>query len=813
MSQDLNQDQKDPSAYGAESITVLKGLEAVRKRPGMYIGDTDDGSGLHHMIYEVVDNSIDEALAGHCKNVYVSINSDGSVTVRDDGRGIPVEMHEEGVSTAEVVMTQLHAGGKFDKNSYKISGGLHGVGVSVVNALSSLLRLTIWRDGKKYQMEFADGVAKYPLKEVGESGGMRGTEVTFMPSTETFSMIEFDFGTVSQRMREMAFLNRGVNITVEDHRFGKENSIKFDSNSGLIEFLKYISKGKTGLHEEIHLTNKENDITVDVALQWNDSYHETVMCFTNNIRQRDGGTHLAGFRAGLTRAFNQYAEQNMSKKDTVEISSDDMREGLSYIISAKVPDPKFSSQTKDKLVSGDVRSVVESITFDRLCHWFETHPAETKTIVEKAITAAQARLAARKARDLARKKNTLDGFSLPGKLSDCQEKDPALRELFLVEGESAGGTAKQGRDRKNQAVLALRGKILNVEKVRFDKMLSSEVITTLIGALGAGIGKDEVNMDNLRYHKIIIMTDADVDGSHIKTLLLTFFYRQLPQVIENGFLYIAQPPLYKLKRGSTETYIKDEKALTEYLVTNAVKSCMMSNSDGTEFAGNDLSNIFKSFLEISDRIRKFPFNIDEKIISAVIFSGINEDDFDDVSVLSGKVEKLNHTIKNFNQIDEDYQWSFKSETNEGENFINGSRIIRGITENVLIKKEHLLTPEVRSIVHSSQFTEIRSILANYVVIKVGDNETTIKDPLSLADHISNVAKKGISLQRFKGLGEMNANQLWETTLDPETRTILRVNITDAQHADEVFTTLMGEEVEPRRHFIIDNAIKVKDLDT
>jgi DNA gyrase subunit B len=503
----------------------------------------------------------------------------------------------------------------------------------------------------------------------------------------------------------------------------------------------------------------------------------------------------------------------MSKKDTVEISSDDMREGLSYIISAKVPDPKFSSQTKDKLVSGDVRSVVESITFERLCHWFETHPAETKTIVEKAITAAQARLAARKARDLARKKNTLDGFSLPGKLSDCQEKDPALRELFLVEGESAGGTAKQGRDRKNQAVLALRGKILNVEKVRFDKMLSSEVITTLIGALGAGIGKDEVNMDNLRYHKIIIMTDADVDGSHIKTLLLTFFYRQLPQVIENGFLYIAQPPLYKLKRGSTETYIKDEKALTEYLVANAVKSCMMRNSDGTEFAGNDLSNIFKSFLEISHRIRKFPFNIDEKVISAVIFSGVNENDFDDSAILSGKIEKLNQTIKSFNQIDEDYQWSFKIEVNENENFINGSRIIRGITENVLIKKEHLLTPEVRSIVHSSQFTEIRSILANYVVIKVGEVETTLKDPLSLADYISNVAKKGISLQRFKGLGEMNANQLWETTLDPETRTILRVNITDAQHADEVFTTLMGEEVEPRRHFIIDNAIKVKDLDT
>lgn len=806
--------------YGADSIKVLKGLDAVRKRPGMYIGDTDDGTGLHHMVYEVLDNAIDEALAGHCTKIHVSINADGSVSVRDDGRGIPVEMHEEGVSTAEVVMTQLHAGGKFDKNSYKISGGLHGVGVSVVNALSSILKLTIWRDGKEHFMEFSHGNAIVPLQIVGDSHGKRGTQVTFTPSTETFTNIEFIFETLEERIKELAFLNHGVHIVLEDCRVGKEKVCDFKYDGGIAEFVKYIARNKSALHEIVSLRGEENDIVVEISMQWTDAYHETCRCFTNNIPQRDGGTHLAGFRGGLTRAVNQYAPLHMAKKNEVEITGEDIREGLVCIISAKVPDPKFSSQTKDKLVSSEVRTVAESITYDKLCYWFEQNPAEAKKIVEKVTIAAQARIAARKARELARRKTALDSFSMPSKLSDCQEKDPALSELFLVEGDSAGGTSKQGRDRRTQAILPLRGKILNVEKVRFDKMLSSDVITTLLGALGIGIDKEEMDISKLRYHKIIIMTDADVDGSHIRTLLLTFFYRQMPQIIENGYLYIAQPPLYRIKQGSKEMYLKDNAALEDYIISNAVSGAVLRNGNGLEISGEHLKSVMYSALNLVEYLEQIPVKIDKNIILAMALASVLPKDFDDQAVLQ---EKLNLASKITNEITEyeiSDRWVFEIEEYDEillEESIRSNRIVikrtvRGVTQNVMFDKKLASMPEFVRIVTSKKVEELKSIVVGKCQLIHGNGTYEFINHIAFAKIVSEIGKKNATLQRFKGLGEMNADQLKETTLDPENRILRRVRVHDAQKADDIFTTLMGEVVEPRRNFIIDNAMNVRDID-
>lgn len=807
--------------YGADSIKVLKGLDAVRKRPGMYIGDTDDGTGLHHMVYEVLDNAIDESLAGHCTKIDVKINSDGSVTVRDNGRGIPTEMHPEGVSTAEVVMTQLHAGGKFDKNSYKVSGGLHGVGVSVVNALSSLLKLRIWRDGKEYYMEFVHGNASFPLKIVGESN-LKGTEVSFMPSTETFTNVEFEFEILEERIRELAFLNHGVHIILADERIGKEKGVDFNYVGGLTAFVKYLARNKSPLHESVYISGEQDDTVSEVALQWTDSYHETCCCFTNNIPQKDGGTHLAGFRGGLTRAINQYIPQHLPKKDAVEITSEDIREGLTCIVSVKVPDPKFSSQTKDKLVSSEVRPVVEGITYDKLCHWFEINPNETKKIVEKVAMAAQARIAAKKARELARRKTALDSFSMPSKLSDCQERDPSLCELFLVEGDSAGGTAKQGRDRKNQAILPLRGKILNVEKVRFDKMLSSEVITTLIGALGIGIGQDEMDMSKLRYHKIIIMTDADVDGSHIRTLLLTFFYRQMPQIIQNGYLYIAQPPLYKIKRGSSEVYLKDDKELNSYIVNHVYNGSILKTNSGSDIAGEHLKNILFETLDLSSQLNSLPIKTDENIILSLVFSGISIKDFDSIENLEEKTSKIQTLCDQISTYeDSDYRWSFliekierKSELDEQiiEEFqIKAKRTIRSVEQSFVIDKKIVSIPEISKILHSKSIEDLKD-LSNKCKLIHQTGEHNFKNILEFAKIIYEIGKKGCTLQRFKGLGEMNSEQLWETTLDPSARTLLKVEVHDAQKADNVFTTLMGEVVEPRRNFIIENALKVKVVD-
>nr|WP_146821510.1 DNA topoisomerase (ATP-hydrolyzing) subunit B [Candidatus Deianiraea vastatrix] len=802
--------------YGADSIKVLKGLDAVRKRPGMYIGDTDDGTGLHHMVYEVLDNAIDESLAGHCTKINVCINENGSVTVRDNGRGIPTQMHEEGVSTAEVVMTQLHAGGKFDKNSYKVSGGLHGVGVSVVNALSSHLKLRIWRDGKEHVMEFSHGVADYPLKIVGDSD-QKGTEVTFMPSTETFSDIEFKFETLEERIRELAFLNHGVFIILEDKRLGREKLIEFKYDGGVAEFVKHLARAKTALHQIVSIRGAENDIVVEVSMQWTDAYTETCRCFTNNIPQRDGGTHLAGFRGGLTRAINQYIPQHLSKKDEVEITGDDIREGLTCVISAKVPDPKFSSQTKDKLVSSEVRQVAESITYDKLTYWFEQNPLETKKIIEKVALAAQARIAARKARELARRKTALDTFSMPSKLSDCQEKDPSMSELFLVEGDSAGGTSKQGRDRKTQAILPLRGKILNVEKVRFDKMLSSDVVTTLLGALGIGVDKEDMDITKLRYHKIIIMTDADVDGSHIRTLLLTFFYRQLPKIIENGYLYIAQPPLYKVKQGGKEVYLKDDIQFNQYLIDNAVSNSVLKNGNGLDIAGAQLQEILTSAIELSNYIKRIPLRIEKEILLAVVLAGLRPKDFDLIDTLSAKIGKLSEKLAEISDSEDLLErWQFKAVSEEidgiATNKIVASRNVRGVSQSISLDKATLSMQEFAKIFANSKIAEMCEIVTGKCKFTNAASVYEFSSHMKFAEIINEIGKKGASLQRFKGLGEMNSEQLWETTLDPASRTILRVNISDAQKADEVFSTLMGEVVEPRRNFIIDNALKVTEID-
>lgn len=780
--------------YNSSSIKVLKGLDAVRKRPGMYIGDTDDGSGLHHMVYEVVDNAIDEALAGHCDAVQITLNADGSCTVRDNGRGIPVDIHkEEGVSAAEVIMTQLHAGGKFDDNSYKISGGLHGVGVSVVNALSVWLKLKIWRNGKQYEMIFDNGVARHPLECTGDAKpNQKGTEVTFLPSPETFTQTEFSFSTLEHRIRELAFLNSGVRIFLKDNRPEVPIEKELYYEGGIVAYVKHLDKSKVALIPAIDVHGEGNDITVDVALEWNDGYSENILCFTNNIKQKDGGTHLAGFKSALTRTITKYS-QNLKTKN--EIIGDDAREGLTAIVSVKVPDPKFSSQTKDKLVSSEVRPITEEVVYAKLSQWFEEHPNEAKIIMEKILEASRAREAARKARELTRRKTALEVASLPGKLADCQEKDPALSELFIVEGNSAGGSAKQGRDRKTQAVLPLRGKILNVEKTRFDRILSSEVIGTLITALGTGVGS-EFDISKIRYHKIVIMTDADVDGAHIRTLLLTFFYRQMLEIIKRGYLYIAQPPLYKVKKGQSEVYIKDHESLNNYKTELSSNNASLS-VDGQTYTGQDLSRIIKSVIKFEDALKKSALIIEPSIIEAVVINQVkNYEQF------LQNIEKITECL---NKISQDENVYFSTEN--GQIFKN----TRGLKQDCKITEHFFETQNFRTLLQS--YISISEIFeGNNIIFKKEDKEVKINLPTHFINVVNEIGTKGISMQRFKGLGEMNAEQLWETTLDPVARTLLQVSIKDAEAADEIFSTLMGSVVEPRRDFIIENALNVANLD-
>jgi DNA gyrase subunit B len=795
-----------PSDYGAESIKVLKGLDAVRKRPGMYIGDTDDGSGLHHMVYEVVDNAIDEALAGYADEVSVTLNPDGSCTVRDNGRGIPTDIHAgEGVSAAEVIMTQLHAGGKFDQNSYKVSGGLHGVGVSVVNALSTWLKLTIWRDGKEHFMEFRDGEAVAPLAVVGDAGGKRGTEVTFLPSPQIFSMTEFDFATLEHRLRELAFLNSGVTIVLSDMRHAVEKREEMRYDGGVEAFVRYLDRNKTSLIPAPIMIKAERDgVAVECALTWNDGYHETVLCFTNNIPQRDGGTHLAGFRGALTRQVTNYAETGLAaRKEKVALTGDDCREGLTAVVSIKVADPKFSSQTKDKLVSSEVRPAVESIINDRLAAWFEQHPAEAKAVVSKVVEAAAAREAARKARELTRRKGALDVNSLPGKLADCQERDPAKSELFIVEGDSAGGSAKQGRNREFQAVLPLRGKILNVERARFDKMLSSQEIGTLIAALGTGIGREEFNVDKLRYHKIIIMTDADVDGAHIRTLLLTFFYRQMPELIERGHLYIAQPPLYKVSRGKSEQYLKDERALEDYLISTGLQEAVLKLHSGEERAGVDLHDLVEQARVIRNVLSGIHSRYNRQVVEqAAILGVLNASIFGDpdkaaaaapyiarrLDVLAGETER---------------GWQGRFVENEGFKF---ERTVRGVKEIATIDHALLNSADARRLdEYAASLQEVYERPAS-LRRKGDDGPLAIYGPVGLFEAVTAAGRKGLTLQRYKGLGEMNPDQLWETTLDSEARSLLQVKVKEIDEANTIFDELMGDNVAPRRAFIEQNAL-------
>ena len=793
--------EKNMNTYDSTSIKVLKGLDAVRKRPGMYIGDTDDGSGLHHMVYEVMDNAIDESLAGHCDKIYVAINADGSCTVRDNGRGIPVDIHkEEGISAAEVIMTQLHAGGKFDQNSYKVSGGLHGVGVSVVNALSTWLKLTIWRNEKQYEIEFKDGVSVAPLKEVGEAKGMKGTEVTFIPSPETFTKTEFSFTTLENRFRELAFLNSGVRIFFEDLRGAEVRTVEFMYDGGLVEYVKYLDNSKLPLHTPpIYVKGEKGNIIAECAMQWNDSYTENALAFTNNIKQKDGGTHLAGFKAGLTRAITKYSQEMKMK---LEITGDDIREGLTYIVSAKVPDPKFSSQTKEKLVSSEVRPVVEDVIFETLSRWLEENPHTTRQILEKIQQAANAREAAKKARELTRRKTALDVANLPGKLSDCQTKDPAESEIFIVEGNSAGGSAKQGRERRNQAVLPLRGKILNVEKSRFDKILSSEAVGTLITALGAGIGKDEFDIKKLRYHKIIIMTDADVDGAHIRTLLLTFFFRQMPEVIANGFLYIAQPPLYKAKKGGSEVYLKDQESYAEFLLENACLNTSLQTHEGVLMSG-DLKRVIKACLEIEEEITAAGKMFNKTIVEAAALSGLTFQNYKEAD----KLAKLIETLKRI-ETDENCSWSV-SETVE-EFKINLFKRIRGVNIALELTEQMLVSKEYRKI--SSIIKGITDTFQKSCTLQKERANFEAKTPSALAEIVKTEGAKGLYIQRFKGLGEMNPAQLWETTLDPNARTLLKVQMEDAEAADRIFSILMGSVVEPRRDFIVENALTAVNID-
>jgi DNA gyrase subunit B len=790
--------------YGADSIKVLKGLDAVRKRPGMYIGDTDDGSGLHHMVYEVVDNAIDEALAGWATEVFVSLNADGSVTVRDDGRGIPTDIHqEEGVSAANVIMTQLHAGGKFDQNSYKVSGGLHGVGVSVVNALSVVLDLKIWRDDKEHFMRFRHGVPDEDLKVVGPAPGRRGTEVTFTPSTDTFTHVDFDFATLEHRLRELAFLNSGVNITLEDHRAPTAVIVKLHYEGGLVEFVRWLDKAKKPLiPAPLYMKAERDGITVECALWWNDSYHEQTLCFTNNIPQRDGGTHLAGFRASLTRQVTGYADSSgLMKKEKVSLSGEDCREGLTCVLSVKVPDPKFSSQTKDKLVSSEVRPVVENLLNAALGTWLEEHPTEARMIVGKVVEAASAREAARRARELTRRKGVLDVASLPGKLADCSEKDPAKSELFIVEGDSAGGSAKQGRNRENQAVLPLRGKILNVERARFDKMLSSEMIGTLITALGTSIGADEFNIEKLRYHKIIIMTDADVDGAHIRTLLLTFFYRQMPDLIDRGHLYIAQPPLYKVSRGKSEQYLKDQKTFEDYLISQGLEESRLVLASGEELAGLDLGRLAEECRQIRHVVDNLHHRYSTPVIEqATVCGALDKRVLDDPERALTAATALAARLDALADI---YEKGWAGSLGEDGGIVV-SRTLRGVTETRTLDAGLLSSLDARRLDgHAARLAETFSGPAT---LKRRDTGVVVHGPLQLLDAIFAQGRKGITMQRYKGLGEMNPEQLWETTLDPNIRSLLQVKVKEADEAGEIFARLMGDEVEPRRDFITENAL-------
>jgi len=800
--------------YDADSIKVLRGLDAVRKRPGMYIGDTDDGTGLHHMVYEIVDNAIDEALAGYCDKVDVILHGDGSVTVRDNGRGVPVDIHkEEGISAANVIFTQLHAGGKFDQNSYKVSGGLHGVGAAVVNALSSQLDLRIWRNGKEYFMRFRHGEPEKDLELVGDAPeGKRGTEVTFLPSTGTFTKTEYDFATLEHRLRELAFLNSGLRIVITDERGAEPKVSELYFEGGVEAFAKYLDRNKTVLHNpSVSIKGEKDGMTVEVAMQWNDSYHETMLCFTNNIPQRDGGTHLAGFRGALTRTLNKYADEGgMSKKEKVSLTGDDMREGLTCVLSVKVPDPKFSSQTKDKLVSSEVRPVVESIVGDKLGQWFEEHPSEARKILTKVVEAAAAREAAKKARELTRRKGALDVSSLPGKLADCQERDPALSELFIVEGDSAGGSAKQGRNRANQAILPLRGKILNVERARFDKMLSSAEIGTLITALGTGIGHDDFSTDKLRYHKIIIMTDADVDGSHIRTLLMTFFYRQMRDLIDRGHLYIAQPPLFKAAKGKSAIYLKDERALDDHLIQTGLEGATLKLGDGSVQASDDLRHTVDIARSVSNLVK--PLALSRRVTSqavieqAAIAGALNPEIISDAEKAKAAADYIARRLDVVSSPLE-RGWSGEPTADGGLAFI---RRLRGVNERHVIDGPLIRSAEARRLDALAQ--ELQSIYRKPGTFVVKDKETVISSPTELFAAVLEAGRKGVTIQRYKGLGEMNPDQLWETTLDPEARTLLQVKINHADEADEIFSTLMGDVVEPRRDFIQDNALKVANLD-
>ncbi len=830
----------NPNAYGADSIKVLKGLDAVRKRPGMYIGDTDDGSGLHHMVFEVSDNAIDEALAGHCDKIIIQLNPDGSVSVEDNGRGIPTGIHsEEGVSAAEVIMTQLHAGGKFentsDDNAYKVSGGLHGVGVSVVNALSEWLDLNIWRDGEEHYMRFAYGDATAPLKVIGPANGKKGTRVTFLASTEktpgdggTFkNQIEYDFDKLEHRYRELAFLNSGVRLFLRDARHEEVKEVELFYEGGIAAFVKWLDRNKSPLFPEpISVTGQRDDIGIDVALEWNDSYYENVLCFTNNIPQRDGGTHLAAFRAALTRTINNYADKSgLLKKEKVTLTGDDMREGLTAIVSVKLPDPKFSSQTKDKLVSSEVRQPLEALMADKMSDWLEENPALARAIIQKVIDAAAAREAAKKARELTRRKGVMDIASLPGKLADCQERDPAKSELFLVEGDSAGGSAKQGRDRHFQAILPLRGKILNVERARFDRMLSSKEIGTLIQAMGTGIGRDDFNLEKLRYHKIVIMTDADVDGAHIRTLLLTFFYRQMPEIIEAGHLFIAQPPLYKATKGRSEVYLKDDAALDDYLVDAGVGGNRLETADGPRF-GDDLAGLVDHARRMKTLMRYVPRRYDSSIIEALALGRA----LDPEATREQRAERLAAVTQRLDLTDADARWTAQVTEDGGFHF---ERWWRGVTDHHIIEVGFLTSAEGRKLhtlaaEQADSYAQVAKLVSaksaqvddaapaaegeEELPVAAAKGETLVARPSELLDAILASGRKGLSIQRYKGLGEMNAEQLWETTLDPSNRSMLVVQVDQADVADEIFTRLMGDVVEPRREFIQENALSVANLD-